>query len=148
MSRKLNRVPFDAVVTKIVAKAIQDSLAEIERAMGERFGDGRDASGDWWKPDPEDPFWMIEVRQGYENAGAWVKNEHTCLTTRDPTKALRYPSNWAADCARKRLYPLDGRYVSTEHLWCAFPAQGMEARSAETGTGLAEGDSPTRRGAP
>jgi hypothetical protein len=35
-----------------------------------------------------------------------------------------------------------------EACWGTGNAQGMEARSDKTGTGLAEGDSPTRRGAP
>jgi hypothetical protein len=112
-------------------KAIKESLKEIEAAMVERFG--ADEPHDWWKPDPEDPFWMIEARQGCENAGAWVKNEHSGLTTRDPAKALRFPSQWAADCARKRLYPLDGLFQPTEHLWCNFAT----ATTANTQEGAA-----------
>ncbi len=72
---------------------------------------------DWWKPDPEDPYWMLEIRQGFEGAGSWCKNLETCLTTRDPAKALRFPSRWSASVAQKRLYPLDGRFEPTEHLW-------------------------------
>lgn len=71
-----------------------------------------------WNPDPGDPFWMVEVRQHFDGAGSWLKNEQTYLTTRDPIKALRYPSWFAADCARRRL-PLNesGRFEPTEHLW-------------------------------
>lgn len=73
---------------------------------------------DPWGPDPEDPFWMLEVRQGFDGAGSWLKNDQTYLTTREPIKALRYPSRWAADCARSRL-PLceTGRFEPTEHSW-------------------------------
>lgn len=72
---------------------------------------------DWWKPDPEDPYWMLEIRQGFDHAGAWLKNEHTHLTTRDAVKAIRYPNRFDAECARKRLYPDDGMFEPTEHLW-------------------------------
>ena len=73
---------------------------------------------DPWNPDPEDPFWMLEVRQGFDGSGSWLKNERTFLTTGDPVKALRFPSRFEAECARRRL-PLEhsGHFEPTEHSW-------------------------------
>ena len=83
----------------------------------------RDARAvDDWNPDPDDPFWMLEVRQGRDNAGAWLKNERTHLTTRAASKAKRYPSQWEAECARKRCYPDDFQFIPTQHLWADLRA--------------------------
>lgn len=77
--------------------------------MSERI----EAARDWWKPDPEDPFWMLE-----NEGGEWLKNEHTQLTTRDPVKAKRYPSHWHADSARRALVGMGwALFRPTEHLW-------------------------------
>lgn len=68
---------------------------------------------DWWKPDPGDPFWMLE-----NSTGEWLKNEHTQLTTRDPAKAIRYPSAQHADIARRQLLsPGWLKFTPTEHAW-------------------------------
>lgn len=79
---------------------------------------------DWWKPEPGDPFWMLEVTHGSE-MGAWLRNKHSYATTRDPKKALRYPSQWTADIERRGLGGnQDGRFKPTEHTWIALaPAQ-------------------------
>ena len=42
---------------------------------------------DWWKPHPEDPFWMLEAEDG-----EWLKNAYSFLGTRDATKAIRFPT--------------------------------------------------------
>jgi hypothetical protein len=61
--------------------------------------------------------------------GGWLKNEHSGLTTRDATKAIRYPSEWHADVARRSL-PGSGwlTFRPTEHAWITPPASGMDAR--------------------
>lgn len=74
---------------------------------------------DWWKPDPEDPYWMLEKADG-----SWLKNTHSCLTTRDATKAIRYPSEWHADNARRGLHGTNNiLFKPTEHKWCASLAR-------------------------
>lgn len=76
--------------------------------------------GDWWKPDPEDPYWMLE-----KTDGNWLKNAHSCLTTRDATKAIRYPSEWHADAARRSLHGTNHiLFNPTEHKWCASIVKG------------------------
>ena len=88
---------------------------------------------DYWNPDPEDPFWMLEATFG-ESQGAWLKNRDSCLTTRDPLKALRYPSKWHADLIRGQLHnPACYQFTPTEHLWCALA--GTKA-GRELGGGL------------
>ena len=101
------------------SRAVGQLNAKVEAALAKARGTPAPAHiVDPWNPDPEDPFWMLEIRQGFEEAGSWLKNEETYLTTRDPIKALRYPSFFAADCARRRL-PLcqSGRFEPTEHTW-------------------------------
>ena len=53
---------------------------------------------DWWNPDPEDPFWVLE-----DSEGSWLKNKHSAHTTTDIFKAIRYPSESHADAERKCL---------------------------------------------
>lgn len=68
---------------------------------------------DWWNPDPEDPYWMLEDEQGQ-----WLKNEHSQLTTSDSSKALRFPSEWHADAKRNSLTGMGwAKFRPTEHKW-------------------------------
>ena len=46
---------------------------------------------DWWKPEPSDPFWMLEAEDG-----EWLKNRDSLLGTKDATKAIRFPTEQAA----------------------------------------------------
>jgi hypothetical protein len=79
-------------------------------------------SRDWWKPDPEDPFWMLEAEDG-----EWLKNEHSLLGTRDPAKAMRFPTADSTHAVRRRLHGDKGKWWSakpTEHLWAALSTKG------------------------
>jgi hypothetical protein len=73
---------------------------------------------DEWNPGNEDPYWMLEVRHGFPNSGAWLKNDRTFSVTRDAIKALRFPSRFEAYCARNGL-PMSEiyRFEPTEHMW-------------------------------
>ena len=103
-----------AVLACATSQSARMLLAKIDNALEGADGVVRD----WWRPDPEDPFWMLEVRQGLDGAGSWLKNEETYLTTRDPTKALRFPSRFAADCAARRLPSAESlRFEPTDHQW-------------------------------
>lgn len=97
--------------------AVKDALEEAAEA--------EPASEDWWKPDPEDPFWMLEASDG-----SWLKNVHSRLTTREPAKAKRFPSLWDADRIRQELSGsgwID--FKPTEHTWIA--KRGIELGSAK-----------------
>lgn len=84
---------------------------------------------DDWNPGNEDPYWMLEIRRGHDDAGAWLKNDRTFSVTHDPLKALRYPSFFEADCARRRLpLTVNGRFEPTEHSWIAALAERGERR--------------------
>jgi hypothetical protein len=108
----------EPITGQALAATITSLTAEVERLREAQEARERDK----WNPDPEDPFWMLEVRQGFANAGAWVKNLDSCLTTRDPSRAIRFPSRWAAECSCRRLYPLDGQFEPTEHSWISLAA--------------------------
>lgn len=72
---------------------------------------------DWWNPEPGDPYWMLEVRQGFEDAGAWLRNKYSFLTTREASEALRFPSRWHADVACRDLPGnYSGQFEPTEHV--------------------------------
>lgn len=76
----------------------------------------------WWNPDADDPFWMLETPEG-----EWLKNRHTGSVTRDPVKAMRFPSEQHADMVRRSLHhPLWMSLTPTEHLWIGLSnASGM-----------------------
>lgn len=80
---------------------------------------------DWWKPDPEDPFWMLEATDG-----EWLKNKDSMLGTRDATKALRFPT--ARLAANEIRYDWPARWWSakpTEHLWITALQSGEAAQA-------------------
>lgn len=104
---------------------LADKVREGQSALSRAFARHRlasqpvaaDVERDWWKPEPGDPYWLLELREGFEGAGAWLKNEHSCLTTRDAFKALRFPSKWHADNTRRTLHgPYHGMFEPTEHI--------------------------------
>ena len=85
---------------------------------------------DWWKPDPEDPFWMLEA-----DDGEWLKNEHSLLGTRDATKALRFPTADSTHACRRRLFGNKAKWWSakpTEHLWTNFSTIPQESDAEVT----------------
>lgn len=74
---------------------------------------------DYWNPDPEDPFWMLTAPDG-----SWLKNVHSCLTTRNAVKAVRYPSEWHADVAARGLHGTNWmKFKATEHTWSTVETQ-------------------------
>jgi hypothetical protein len=85
------------------------AVLEGEKAARER---------DWWKPEPGDPFYMIEAEDS-----EWLRNENSFLGTRDATKALRFPT--AREAEKKldslRMIGASGTkwfYAkATEHAW-------------------------------
>lgn len=114
-----------ATGARIIAEEIEEAAALAATPSPDASNadspvrDGLDVVEDWWKPEPGDPFWMLEVTFGDEK-GAWLRNSHSYMTTRDATKALRYPSEWQADIARRNLGAnQDGRFKPTEHTWLA-----------------------------
>lgn len=106
-------------------KAAEPVSGEVERAQ------------DPWHPDPEDPFWMLEKADG-----SWLKNTETQLTTRHPVKAIRYPSEWHADFARRQLVGSGWlTFKPTEHTWINVAAVGQQ----EQGKRIAELEAETLR---
>ena len=83
-------------------------------------------ASDWWKPEPGDPFWMLEAEDG-----EWLKNEHSMLGTRDASKAIRFPTEAAANNHRARMNPSYKWWSAkaTEHLWIKPTEQGEVAGS-------------------
>jgi hypothetical protein len=75
---------------------------------------GEPTPTDWWKPDPEDPFWMLEAEDG-----EWLKNKYSMLGTRDATKAIRFPTERAANNVQAAKTPGYKWWSAkaTEHLW-------------------------------
>lgn len=76
---------------------------------------------DWWKPTQEDPFWMLEAEDG-----EWLKNEYSMLGTRDAVKAIRFPTEYAANSHQAKM---KSGYKwwnakATEHLWINSAALG------------------------
>lgn len=69
---------------------------------------------DYWKPNPDDPFWMLEAEDG-----EWLMNEHSFLGTRDAAKAIRFPTKEAAHNHKARMTPGHKWWTAkaTEHLW-------------------------------
>lgn len=66
---------------------------------------------DWWKPEPEDPFWMLEAEDG-----EWLKNRESLLGTRDATKAIRFPTEQDA-------YNHPARMKAGSKWWSAKPTE-------------------------
>lgn len=69
---------------------------------------------DKWNPGNEDPFWMLEAEDG-----EWLKNERTLSGTRDPAKALRFPTEREA-AKHPALMAAGSKWWSakpTEHTW-------------------------------
>lgn len=99
-------------------KKLDDPQARLKEAKEAIYGanscarcEARDR--DWWQPDPEDPFWMLEAEDG-----EWLKNKHSFLGTRDASKALRFPTQADAENAKRSDWPV--RWWSakaTEHSW-------------------------------
>jgi crotonobetainyl-CoA:carnitine CoA-transferase CaiB-like acyl-CoA transferase len=88
------------------ADLIGAQAREIERL--------REAMTDYWKPDPGDPFWMLEAEDG-----EWLKNAYSMLGTRDATKAIRFPTERDAYNHRARMTPGYKWWGAkpTEHTW-------------------------------
>lgn len=89
---------------------------------------------DYWKPEPGDPFWMLEAEDG-----EWLKNEHSLLGTRDATKALRFPTEEAANDHPARMKPGYKWWSAkaTEHKWIEH-----DASADLTGTYLDDENAP------
>ena len=88
----------------------------VQAALARRAAPAVDETvADWWKPDADDPYWMLEAEDG-----EWLKNQYSKLGTRDPIKAMRFPTK--AD-AEKHTW-LRGKWWAaqgTEHKRAAAP---------------------------
>jgi hypothetical protein len=112
----LNGDPFGGSRLSIFATDLEALLSAACRAPTAASPTPRDTlvEIDAWNPRNEDPFWMLEAEDG-----EWLKNEHTMTGTRDPAKAMRFPTE--RDCL-KHPAKMNAGYKwwgakATEHLW-------------------------------
>ena len=124
---------FDAMQAEAMVRYMVDGIDEhFTRPSAEQLAAvGEDARPrDWWKPDPEDPFWMLEAEDG-----EWLKNADSLLGTRDASKAIRLPTEQDAYNHPARMTAGSKWWAAkpTEHTWIARLRASPPSREKETG---------------